>query len=79
MRRVTSRVQPPVAFVIMVPICCFPGRKFRPFSLTIQRYENFRGLPNLITKKARKKAHTKKTCKMFVNVESFNYFCSVKY
>ena len=70
MRRATSRVQPLVAFAIMVPICCIPGRKFRPFSLTMQRYENFRGLPNLIAKKARK---------MFANVESFNYFCSVKY
>ena len=35
------------------------GRKFRPFSLTMQRYENFRGLPNLIAKKARKKARTR--------------------
>ena len=35
------------------------GRKFRPFSLTMQRYEKFKGLPNLIAKKARKKARTR--------------------
>ena len=34
------------------------GRKFHHFSLTMQRYENFRGLPNLNAKKARKKART---------------------
>ena len=31
------------------------GRKFRLFSLTMQRYKFFRGLPNNIAKKARKK------------------------
>jgi hypothetical protein len=32
------------------------GRKFRIFSSTVQRYENFRVPPNYFTKKARKKA-----------------------
>jgi hypothetical protein len=32
------------------------GRKFRLFSLTLQRYKNFKALPNYSSKKARKKA-----------------------
>jgi hypothetical protein len=32
------------------------GRKFRLFSLTMQRYEKFKALPNYFAKKARKKA-----------------------
>ena len=32
------------------------GRKFRLFSLTMQRYEKFKALPNYFSKKARKKA-----------------------
>ena len=31
------------------------GRKFRIFSLTLQRYKNFKALPNYFSKKARKK------------------------
>ena len=34
------------------------GRKFRLFSLTMQRYEIFRCLPNFFAKKARKKARS---------------------
>ena len=36
------------------------GRKFRLFSLTMQRYEIFRSPPNFFAKKARKKARTLK-------------------
>ena len=36
------------------------GRKFRIFSLTVQRYKNFKALPNYSSKKARKKARTLK-------------------
>ena len=36
------------------------GRKFRLFSLTMQRYEKFKSLPNFFAKKARKKARTLK-------------------
>ena len=32
------------------------GRKFRLFSLTMQRYKKFKALPNYSSKKARKKA-----------------------
>ena len=32
------------------------GRKFHLFSLTLQRYKNFKALPNYSSKKARKKA-----------------------
>jgi len=32
------------------------GRKFRRFSLTLQRYEKFKALPNFSAKKARKKS-----------------------
>jgi hypothetical protein len=32
------------------------GRKFRLFSLTLQRYEKIKSLPNYSSKKARKKA-----------------------
>ena len=32
------------------------GRKFRIFSLTLQRYKNFKALPNYSSKKARQKA-----------------------
>jgi len=34
------------------------GRKFRLFSLTMQRYKNFKALPNYSFKKARKKARS---------------------
>jgi hypothetical protein len=34
------------------------GRKFRLFSLTMQRYKNFKALPNYYSKKARKKARS---------------------
>jgi hypothetical protein len=34
------------------------GRKFRLFSLTLQRYKNFNALPNYLAKKARKKARS---------------------
>jgi hypothetical protein len=34
------------------------GRKFRLFSLTMQRYKNFIAFPNLSSKKARKKARS---------------------
>ena len=34
------------------------GRKFRLFSLTMQRYEIFRSPPNFFAKKARKKARS---------------------
>jgi len=34
------------------------GRKFRIFSLTLQRYKNFKALPNYSSKKARKKARS---------------------
>ena len=34
------------------------GRKFRIFSLTMQRYKNFKALPNYSSKKARKKARS---------------------
>ena len=36
------------------------GRKFRLFSLTMQRYKIFISLPNNISKKARKKARSLK-------------------
>jgi len=35
------------------------GRKFRLFSLTMQRYKNFKALPNYFSKKARKKARSR--------------------
>jgi len=34
------------------------GRKFRLFSLTLQRYKKFNALPNYLAKKARKKARS---------------------
>ena len=34
------------------------GRKFRLFSLTLQRYKKFKALPNYSSKKARKKARS---------------------
>ena len=34
------------------------GRKFRIFSLTVQRYKNFKALPNYSSQKARKKARS---------------------
>jgi hypothetical protein len=34
------------------------GRKFRLFSLTMQRYKIFKALPNYSAKKARKKARS---------------------
>ena len=36
------------------------GRKFRLFSLTMQRYKKFKALPNYSSKKARKKARSLK-------------------
>ena len=37
------------------------GRKFRLFLSTVQRYENFKALPNYIAQKARKKARALKS------------------
>ena len=34
------------------------GRKFRLFSLTLQKYKKFKALPNYFAKKARKKARS---------------------
>jgi hypothetical protein len=34
------------------------GRKFRLFLSTVQRYENFKALPNYIAQKARKKTRS---------------------
>ena len=50
------RKQVPRAQVIFVAQA---GRKFRLFSLTLQRYKNFKALPNYSSKKARKKAHSR--------------------
>jgi hypothetical protein len=44
------------------------GRKFRLFSLTMQRYEKIKALPNYIAKKARKKARLLKWLTMSVTV-----------
>ena len=38
------------------------GRKFRLFSLTMQRYKIFRSPPNFFAKKARKKARSRFLC-----------------
>ena len=35
------------------------GRKFRLFSLTLQRYKNFKSFPNLFAKKTREKARSR--------------------
>ena len=51
------RKQLPARYAIFVAQL---GRKFRRFSLTMQRYKKFNALPNYSSKKARKKARTEK-------------------
>jgi hypothetical protein len=54
------RKQLPARYAIFVAQL---GRKFRRFSLTMQRYKKFKALPNYFSKKARKKARFRFSCK----------------
>ena len=44
------------------------GRKFRIFSLTMQRYKIFKALPNYSSKKARKKARSSFSCRKMIDL-----------
>ena len=49
------------------------GRKFRLFSLTMQRYKKFKALQNYSSKKARKKARSRFSGKTTSKMWSFSH------
>lgn len=56
-----------------------PGPQISSFFVDNAKVRKFQGSSKFNRQKSTQKSTHEKTCKMFADVESFNYFCSVKY